>query len=324
MISDHKKEKDDKVDFAHITVLLSEAVDALLPERGGVFVDCTAGGGGHSEAILKRLPEGSRLISLDRDDRAIQRCRERLAPYGEASTVVKTNYSEIGDVLDELGIDKIDGVLWDLGVSSVQLDERERGFSYSQDAPLDMRMDRSGGKTAADVVNTYSEAELCRVIRDWGEEKFFSRIAAAIVARRAEKPIETTLELSDIVTNAIPAGARKKENQHPAKRTFQAIRIEVNDELTIIEPALRTAVERLAKGGRAAVITFHSLEDRITKHTFKDLENPCTCPSSFPVCVCNKKASVKSVTRKPILPSDEELEFNPRARSAKLRVVEKL
>lgn len=312
------------MEFAHITVLLNEAVDALLPERGGIFVDCTAGGGGHSEAILKRLPKGSRLISLDRDDRAIERCRERLSPYGEASTVVKTNYSEIGDVLDELGIDKIDGVLWDLGVSSVQLDEGERGFSYSQDAPLDMRMDRSGGKTAADVVNGYSEEELRRIIRDWGEEKFFMRVAAAIVARREEKPIETTLELADIITNAIPAGARKKENQHPAKRTFQAIRIEVNDELTIIEPSLRTAVKYLREGGRAAVITFHSLEDRITKQTFKNLENPCTCPSDFPVCVCKKKPEVKLVTKKPIAPSDEELAMNPRARSAKLRVCEKI
>ncbi|MBQ2730011.1 MAG: 16S rRNA (cytosine(1402)-N(4))-methyltransferase RsmH [Clostridia bacterium] len=312
------------MDFAHITVLLEEAVDALAPERGGIFVDCTAGGGGHSEAILKRLPSGSRLISLDRDERAVLRCRERLEKYGAASTVVKTNYSEIGDVLDGLGIDKIDGVLWDLGVSSVQLDERERGFSYSQDAPLDMRMDRSEGLTAADVVNTYSEGELARIIRDWGEEKFFSRVAAAIVKAREEKRIETTLELSEIITDAIPQGARKKENQHPAKRTFQAIRIEVNDELNIIEPSLRCAVERLAPGGRAAVITFHSLEDRITKQTFKNLEKPCTCPSDFPVCVCGKKPQVKLITKKPTIPSDEELEANPRARSAKLRVAEKI
>ena len=312
------------MDFAHITVLLEEAVDSLLPERGGIFVDCTAGGGGHSEAILKRLPEGSRLISLDRDDRAIERCRERLAPYGDASTVVKTNYSEIGQVLDELGIDKIDGVLWDLGVSSVQLDEGERGFSYSQDAPLDMRMDRSEGPTAADIVNGYSEGELQRVLRDWGEEKFFQRIALAIVKAREVKPIETTVELADIITNAIPQGARKKENQHPAKRSFQAIRIEVNDELNIIEPSIRCAVERLRVGGRAAVITFHSLEDRITKQTFKNLERPCTCPSDFPVCVCGKTPSVKLVTKKPTVPTDEELELNPRARSAKLRVAEKI
>lgn len=312
------------MDFAHVSVLLNESVDALLPERGGVFVDCTAGGGGHSEEILKRLPENSRLISLDRDDRAIERCRERLAPYGEKSTVVKTNYSEIVTVLDDLGIEKIDGVLWDLGVSSVQLDEAERGFSYMQDAPLDMRMDRSSGKTAADIVNGYSERELVRVLRDWGEENFASRIASAIVKKREQKHIETTLELAETVATAIPAAARRKEKQHPAKRTFQAIRIEVNDELTIIEPALTAAISRLAPGGRAAVITFHSLEDRITKQTFKTLENPCTCPSDFPVCVCGKKPQIKLITRKPMLPSKDELEYNPRARSAKLRVCEKL
>ena len=223
-----------------------------------------------------------------------------------------------------MGIEKIDGVLWDLGVSSVQLDEAERGFSYMQDAPLDMRMDRSGGKTAADVVNGYSEKELVRVLRDWGEENFAARIASAIVKRRETSPIESTVELADIVASAIPAAARKKEKQHPAKRTFQAIRIEVNDELTIIEPALTSAVERLAPGGRAAVITFHSLEDRIAKQTFKRLENPCTCPSDFPVCVCGRKPQIKLITRKPILPNADELEYNPRARSAKLRVCEKL
>ena len=312
------------VDFSHVSVLLDEAVDALIPERGGVFVDCTAGGGGHSEEILKRLPGGSRLISLDRDDRAIERCRERLADYGTASCVVKSNYSNINEVLDGLGIEKIDGVLWDLGCSSVQLDEPERGFSYMHDAPLDMRMDRTGGKTAADVVNTYSESDLFRIIRDWGEEKFASRIAAAIAEKRKNKKIETTLELSEIITEAIPAGARHKENQHPAKRTFQAIRIEVNDELSAIEPSLTAAVERLNAGGRAAVITFHSLEDRIAKTTFKKLENPCTCPPDFPVCVCGKKPQVKVKTRKPILPGEKELLINPRARSAKLRVAEKI
>lgn len=312
------------MDFAHISVLLNESVEALLPERGGIFVDCTAGGGGHSEEILKRLPDNSRLISLDRDDRAIERCRERLAPYKDKSTVVKTNYCEIATVLDGLGIEKINGVIWDLGVSSVQLDEAERGFSYMQDAPLDMRMDRSGGKTAADIVNGYSERELIRVLRDWGEENFAARIALAIVKKREEKPIETTLELADTVAAAIPAAARRKEKQHPAKRTFQAVRIEVNDELNIIEPAITAAVERLAPGGRAAVITFHSLEDRITKQTFKRLENPCTCPPDFPVCVCGKKPQIKIITKKPLLPSDYELENNPRARSAKLRVCEKL
>lgn len=312
------------MDFAHVSVLLEEAVSALEPQRGGIYVDCTAGGGGHSEEILKRLPQGSRLISLDRDERAIKRCRERLASYGMASTVIKSNYSELDSVLDGLGIEKVDGVLWDLGVSSVQLDEAERGFSYMHDAPLDMRMDRSGGKTAYDVVNTYPESELFRIIREWGEEKFASRIAHAIAEKRREKPVETTLQLAEIVSGAIPAAARHKEKQHPAKRTFQAIRIEVNDELNAIEPSIRAAVKRLKKGGRAAVITFHSLEDRITKNTFKWLEKPCTCPPSFPVCVCGQVPLVKLVTRKPILPSAEELEYNPRARSAKLRVAEKL
>lgn len=310
--------------FSHYSVMLHETVSALNPENGGVFVDGTAGGGGHSEEILRRLPERSLLISLDRDDRAIEHCRERLGVYGSRSKVVKSNYSELSDVLDSLGIDKINGIMWDLGVSSVQLDEAERGFSYSQEAFLDMRMDRSSGKTAYDVINTYAEGELRRIISDWGEEKFAHKVAQAIVRSRDVSPIETTTQLADIVTLAIPAGARKKEAQHPAKRTFQAIRIEVNDELRIIEPTLETAVSRLASGGRAAVITFHSLEDRIVKQTFKRLENPCTCPHDFPVCVCGKKPLVKVITKKPLLPSDEELEVNPRSRSAKLRVAEKI
>ena len=310
--------------FSHYSVMLDETVSALLPERGGVYVDGTAGGGGHSEEILKRLPEGSKLISLDRDDRAIIHCRERLAPYGEKSLVVKSNYSELGPVLDSLGIEKINGIMWDLGVSSVQLDEAERGFSYSKEAFLDMRMDRSCGKTAYDVVNTYSEAELRRMINDWGEEKFAGKIAQAIVKIRQNTPIETTTQLADIITNAIPAGARKKEKQHPAKRTFQAIRIEVNDELRIIEPTLEEAIKRLDVGGRAAVITFHSLEDRIVKQTFKRLENPCTCPSDFPVCVCGKNPQVKVITRKPMLPGDEEMAVNSRSHSAKLRIAEKI
>ena len=311
-------------EFAHISVLLEEAVNALMPERGGIFVDCTAGGGGHSEEILKRLPSGSRLISLDRDDRAIERCRDRLSSYGMASTVVKSNYHDIGEVLDGLGISEIDGVLWDLGVSSVQLDEPERGFSYMNDAPLDMRMDRTANKTAYDVVNTYSEAQLYKIIRDWGEEKFASRIAFAISESRKTEEIKTTLQLAGIISEAIPAAARYKEKQHPAKRTFQAIRIEVNDELSAIEPSIKTAVNRLRPGGRAAVITFHSLEDRIAKQTFKWLENPCTCPPNFPVCVCGQKPKVKIITRKPIIPSEEETESNPRSRSAKLRVAEKI
>ena len=310
--------------FNHIPVLFTETIDALNIRPDGIYVDCTAGGGGHSEEIIKRLPMGSRLISLDRDDRAIERCRERLSPYGTSSTVIKSNYYDIASVLDGLGIDKIDGVLWDLGVSSVQLDEPERGFSYMHDAPLDMRMDRSEGRTAADVVNTYTESELFKIIRDWGEERFAGRIAAAITEKRKISPIKTTGELSEIITEAIPAAARYKEKQHPAKRTFQAIRIEVNDELSAIEPSVRAAVSRLRHGGIAAVITFHSLEDRIAKQTFRWLENPCTCPPDFPVCVCGKKPLVKVITKKPILPSAEESESNPRARSAKLRVAEKL
>lgn len=310
--------------FSHYSVMLDETVSALCPENGGVFVDGTAGGGGHSEEIIKRLPEGSVLISLDRDDRAINHCKERLSVYGSKSMVVKSNYSDFERVLDELGIEKINGIMWDLGVSSVQLDEAERGFSYSQEAFLDMRMDRSCGKTAYDVVNGYSEAELRRIINDWGEEKFSARVASAIVRAREIAPIETTTALADIIASAIPAGARKKEAQHPAKRTFQAIRIEVNDELRIIEPTLEAAARRLASGGRAAVITFHSLEDRIAKQTFKRLENPCTCPHDFPVCVCGKKPQIKVLTKKPIVPSDAELEVNPRSRSAKLRVAEKL
>lgn len=312
------------MDSRHYSVLLNEAVSALCPERGGVYVDCTAGLGGHSEEILKRLPEGSKLISIDQDDFAIDACTERLAPFGDKSVIVKSNFQNIGAVLDSLGIEKIDGAVWDLGVSSVQLDEADRGFSYMNEAPLDMRMDRSAAKTAADVVNGYSEAELNRIIRDYGEEKFSSRIARAICDARSKKAIVTTTELAEIIASAIPAGARRKENQHPAKRSFQAIRIEVNSELAVIEPSLECAINRMNKGGRASVITFHSLEDRITKSTFKRLENPCTCPPSFPQCVCGKKPVIKIITKKPVLPSEEELAENPRSRSAKLRVAEKI
>ena len=310
--------------FAHVSVLLDEAVEALLPERGGVYVDCTAGGGGHSEEILKRLPRGGKLYCLDQDERAVLHCRERLAVYGAAPTVVKSNFSAIGEVLDGFGVSEIDGVLWDLGVSSVQLDEGERGFSYMTDAPLDMRMDQTGAMTAADVVNTYGEAELSRILSDYGEEKFARRIAAAIVLRRASDPIVTTTDLAQIVIGAIPQASRRKEAQHPARRTFQALRIEVNGELRVIEPSIRAAVERLRPGGRAAVITFHSLEDRIVKQVFASLADPCECPPDFPVCTCGKKPVIKKITKKPITPSEQELLDNPRARSAKLRVVEKI
>ena len=312
------------MEFAHVSILAPECMEILQPERGGVYVDCTAGGGGHSFEIARRLPEGGRLICLDRDDAALAACEKRLAPFADRVTLVKTNFSGIGSALDSLGIEQIHGVMWDLGVSSYQLDEKGRGFSYTAEAPLDMRMDQSAAFCAKDVVNGYSEGELTRVIRDYGEEKFAARVARVICERRAEKPIETTSELADIVYQAIPAAARHKENQHPARRTFQAIRIEVNGELDSIPPSLEEAIRRLAPGGRAAVITFHSLEDRITKQTFASLASGCTCPPNFPVCVCGKKPTIKILNKKPILPSEEEMEINPRSRSAKLRGAEKL
>lgn len=299
-------------------------MEALAPERGGVYVDCTAGGGGHSFEIARRLPDGSRLVSLDRDDEAIDACRARLSVYGSKCVVYKSNFSDIASALDALGIDRIDGALWDLGVSSHQLDDASRGFSYMNDAPLDMRMDKSSPVNACDVVNGYSEDELFRIISDYGEEKFASRIARNIVAERQIKKIETTSELAELIKRSIPAAARHKEAQHPAKRTFQAIRIEVNSELSAIAPSIEAAIDRMNPGGRAAVITFHSGEDRIVKQTFSHLADPCTCPKNFPVCVCGKKPKVKLIGRKPILPSDSELENNPRSRSAKLRVAEKI
>ncbi len=312
------------MEFSHVSILAPECMEILQPERGGVYVDCTAGGGGHSFEIARRLPEGSRLICLDRDDAALAACEKRLAPFSDRVTLVKTNFSGIGAALDMLGIEQIHGVMWDLGVSSYQLDEKGRGFSYTAEAPLDMRMDQTAAFCARDVVNGYSEAELTRIIRDYGEEKFAARVAHFICEARAEKEIETTSELAQIVQQAIPAAARFKENQHPARRTFQAIRIEVNGELDSIPPSLEEAIRRLAPGGRAAVITFHSLEDRIAKQTFANLASGCTCPPNFPVCVCGKKPTVKILNKKPILPSEAEMNDNPRSRSAKLRGVEKL
>ena len=312
------------MEFKHKSILFDECMEALSPERGGIYVDCTAGGGGHSFGIASRLPEGSRLICLDRDDDALAACTKRLEPYADRVTLVKTEFSSIGAALDSLGIDEIDGVMWDLGVSSYQLDEAERGFSYMNDAPLDMRMDRSATLDAAFVVNNYTEGELRHIISTYGEEKFAGKIAAAIVKKRSVKPIERTLELADVIKSAMPAAAKYKEAQHPAKRTFQAIRIEVNRELDVIRPSIEEAVRRLRRGGRAAVITFHSLEDRITKQTMASLAEGCTCPPEFPVCVCGNKPKVRLLTKKPILPTDGEIEENPRARSAKLRVCEKL
>ncbi len=312
------------MEFSHVPVLARECIEALAPERGGVYVDCTAGGGGHSSLLAERLPEGSRLISLDRDDAALSACKARLAPFGNKVTLVKSNFSEIAAVLDMLGIDAIDGVLWDLGVSSYQLDEKERGFSYMAEAPLDMRMDTTCGSTAADVVNGYSEASLIRILRDYGEEKFATRIAHAIVTAREIAPLSTTTELADVIAGAIPAAARYKENQHPARRSFQAIRIEVHGELSVIEPSVTAAIQRLRPGGRAAVITFHSLEDRIVKQTFSALAAGCTCPPTFPVCVCGNKPKIRLLNKKPILPSEDEVESNSRSHCAKLRCAEKL
>ncbi len=317
-----ERESKETMEFKHVSIMAAECMAALSPERGGIYVDCTAGGGGHSLEIAKRLPEGSRIISLDRDDDAIAACTARLSDYRDKSTVVKTNFSGIGATLDMLGIEKIDGVMWDLGVSSYQLDEADRGFSYITDAPLDMRMDRSGGMTAADVVNTYSEEALKKILWEYGEEKFSGKIARSIVTYRETKPIETTGELSEIITQSIPKAKRMKESQHPAKRSFQAIRIEVNGELSEIEPSLTEAMKRLNPGGRMAVITFHSLEDRIVKETFRKMAKGCDCPPEFPVCVCGKTPDVKLIGNE--TPSAEEIEVNPRARSARLRTAEKL
>ncbi len=312
------------MEFQHISILAPECMEALNPARGGIYVDCTAGGGGHSLEIARRLPPDGRLICLDRDDAALAACEKRLADYADRVTLVKSNFSALDSALDMLGIEKIDGVMWDLGVSSYQLDEKSRGFSYTAEAPLDMRMDQSGGMSAADVVNTYSESELIRILRDYGEEKFAPRIAHTICTARESKPISTTTELAEIIYQSIPAAARRKEAQHPARRTFQAIRIEVNGELDAIAPSIESAIAPLNAGGRAAVITFHSLEDRIVKQTFASLSSGCTCPPDFPVCVCGNKPKITLLNKKPILPSEEELQINPRSHSAKLRCAEKL
>ena len=309
--------------FSHYSVLKNEAIEALNIKENGIYVDCTAGGGGHSLEILKRLSPEGRLFCIDRDDAALKACAERLKDYEGRFCTVKSNFSDVGEVLKNEGIGRINGALLDLGVSSYQLDTPERGFSYMADAPLDMRMDGRGERTAYDVVNTYSEADLRRILFSYGEERFAGRIAARIVSARATHPIETTGELSELIKAAIPAAAREG-GHHPAKRSFQAIRIEVNGELDVIRPALEAATDLLNPGGRMAVISFHSLEDRIVKDTFAELARGCICPPDLPVCVCGRKPRVRPVSRKPILPSAEELEDNPRARSAKLRVAEKL
>ena len=308
------------MEFHHISVLLNECIDNLNIRPDGIYVDGTMGGGGHSLEIAKRLTTG-RLICIDQDPNAHEAAGKRLAEYKDRITFVRDNFGNIANILDSLGIEKIDGMLLDIGVSSHQLDEAERGFSYQQDAPLDMRMNPDRPFSAYDVVNGYDEDELDRVIFTYGEERWARRIAQFIVKEREAKPIETTGELVDIIKKAVPKGARK-DGPHPAKRTFQAIRIEVNGELEVLQRAIDDVAARLAVGGRLCIITFHSLEDRIVKEAFRKQENPCICPPQFPVCVCGKKPLGRVITRKPILPSKEELEENPRSRSAKLRVLE--
>ncbi len=309
-------------DHGHKPVLLKECLDALAIRPDGVYVDGTLGRAGHSSEIVRRLTAGGRLIALDRDETALAAARERLRDYAERVTLVHSNFSRLGEVLDELGVDAADGMLFDLGVSSPQLDDAGRGFSYQQDAPLDMRMDTSAPLTARELVNTASFEELRRILFEYGEERYAPQIAKAVCAARERKPIETTLELAGLIRSAMPAKALH-EKQHPAKRSFQALRIAVNDELGELEPMLSAAAAHLKPGGRLAVITFHSLEDRIVKQKFKDLATGCVCPPEFPVCVCGRTPEMTLVTRKPIVSGEAELADNPRARSAKLRVAEK-
>lgn len=310
-----------KKEFKHISVLYEETVDGLKVQPGGIYVDGTLGGAGHAGLVCKRLEGQGRFIGIDQDADAIAAAGERLKEFPFV-TIVRSNYEAMASVLKELGISKVNGIMLDLGVSSYQLDTAERGFTYKVDAPLDMRMDDRMEKTAKDIVNNYSEMELFRMIRDYGEDQFAKNIAKHIVRMRQEKPLETTFELVEAIKAAIPAKIRMNTG-HPAKKTFQAIRIELNRELDVLENTLDDMIELLAPGGRLCVITFHSLEDRIVKVKFKENENPCTCPPEFPVCVCGKKSKGKVITKKPILPSEEELEYNSRSKSAKLRIFEK-
>ena len=309
-------------EFFHISVLLQECLDGLDIKPDGIYVDGTLGGAGHSSQIAKRLTTG-RLIGIDRDPIALKAAGERLKPFENNVTLVHSNFCEIAQVLQDLNVSGVDGILLDLGVSSPQLDDAARGFSYMMDAPLDMRMNSQDTLDAYQLVNTWSQEELRRILYTYGEERYAPQIAAAICRRRADKPIETTLQLVDVIRSAMPPAALR-EKQHPAKRSFQAIRIAVNDELGSVEKVMRDAIPLLNPGGRLAIITFHSLEDRIVKLGMAEAAKGCTCPPSFPVCVCGKKPKVKLISRKPIVASDEELEANPRSRSAKLRVCEKL
>ena len=310
------------MEYTHKSVLLDECIEMLNIRSDGVYVDGTLGRAGHSREIARRLTAG-RLICIDQDMAAITAAEERLAPWRDRVTLVHGNFSDLADILDRAGVPGVDGALFDLGVSSPQLDDASRGFSYMREAPLDMRMDHTAALTAREVVNTWSQEELRRVLYEYGEERYAPAIARAIVKTREASPVETTLELADIVRSAMPPSALR-EKQHPAKRTFQAIRIAVNGELDVLPPMLKAAVERLNPGGRLAVITFHSLEDRIVKTGLAEFARGCTCPPDFPVCVCGKTPDIKLVNKKPILPTEQEIEENPRARSAKLRVAEKL
>ena len=308
-------------EFKHKSVLLDETIEGLAIKPDGIYVDGTLGGGGHSYHICRNLSKQGRLIGIDQDDAAIEAATKRLEEFADRVTIVRSNYCNMKNVLQDLGIEKVDGIVLDLGVSSYQLDTVERGFSYKYDTDLDMRMDRRQTLTAKDIVNNYSEKELFRIFRDYGEEQFSQNIAKHIVKNRQEKEIQTTFELNEIIKAAIPA--KMRTNGHPSKRVFQAIRIECNKELDVLRDTMDTMVDLLNPSGRLSIITFHSLEDRIVKSAYRKYENPCTCPPEFPVCVCGKKPLGKSVTRKPILPSKEELEVNSRSKSAKLRVFEK-
>lgn len=308
--------------FKHKSVLLEETVDGLAIKPDGIYVDGTLGGGGHAFEVCSRLNEQGRFIGIDQDAAAIEAASERLRDFGEKVTIIRSNYCEMKSRLHEIGVDKVDGIVIDLGVSSYQLDTAERGFSYRVDAPLDMRMDQRQQLTAREIVNTYSEADLFRVIRDYGEDKFAKNIAKHIVIERQKAPIETTGQLNEIIRHAIPMKFQKTAG-HPSKRTFQAIRIELNRELDVLRESLDDMIEMLNPGGRICIITFHSLEDRIVKSAFRKNENPCICPSHFPVCVCGNISKGKVITRKPILPSEEELEYNSRSKSAKLRIFER-
>ena len=310
------------MEFKHYSVLLEETIENLNIKPDGIYVDGTLGGAGHSSVIASKLGPNGRLIGIDQDENAIEAASKRLEPFKDRVTIVRDNYVNFKKVLDDLNIDKIDGVVLDLGVSSYQLDTVERGFTYNVDTALDMRMDNRQLMTARDIVNDYSESDLYRIIRDYGEDRFAKNITKHIVNARQEKPIETTFELNDIIKAAIPAKVRATGG-HPSKRTYQAIRIELNKELDVLENSIDDLIDRLNPGGRLCIITFHSLEDRIVKVKFKTAENPCTCPPEFPVCVCGKKSKGKVISRKPILPSDKELEENSRSKSAKLRVFEK-